>query len=286
MDIGIHLFHVSSASNRDLFALLRRIGHTPKDRRWRHVQRSDIGLQDTRFDQNKGLVLLDFVKRRPVGPGKVRSSGDVEAFDFQDGEEFGEETAAIFDVRRGWLVVQYNQHGVRIASIMDYLNLWDHDPESDFVYSAVLDDAAEARLRHKDFLRAAHIRVKLTNSVTAAMREQGDSLGTALVRAAQEASSTFIEVKLGKSHQQGRLDGGVLGLLRRLSALPDGDVSRLQVKSRAGENGEDEVIDLLKHRIRTRYSSRDLEIRSGRYTLDSRWRALLRVHTGWAQELG
>ena len=283
--ISIQLFELVSPSDRDLGALLDQIAHTPKQHRWRQLGSTELALLETKKDRSRGLVLLDFVKRRYVGPGKVRTDSELASFQFDREETFGEETSALIDLARGWLVVQYNHHGVRAASIAEYLNAYSHDPTSDWQVQAILDSQVEARLRRKTHVRAAQLTVKLTNTVTSAMRDEGESLGTALERAGRASEAAVMSVELKMSHEAGFLSRGVQALLRRLADVEDSSVKALRITAREGESGADETIDLLRHKIRTRYSSEDLEVEGGRYTLDSRWRALMRIHTGWAQNV-
>lgn len=285
--ISIHLFDLRSPSGRNLPDLTDQISHTAKQHRWRDIGGSDVALLETRRDRQRDLILLDFVKRRYVGPGKVKADSEVDSFDFERGENFGEETSAIFDVQRGWLVVQYNQHGVRAPSIAEYLNIYNHDAESDWQVDAKLDPAVEARLRRKSNVRSAQIKIRLSNQMTDLMREQGEGLGRALDRAGREAQAATLSVELSMSHNEGFLGQAVRSLVRRLSeaADVDGDVKQLRLVAREGEHGQDETIDLLRHKLKKRYSSDDLEVERGRYTLDSRWRALMRVHAGWIAEL-
>lgn len=286
--IGIHLFHLYSPSRRDISGLLSRIARTAKARRWRDVGAHHVGLQETQHHRQNNLWLLDFVKRRHVGPGRVRVDGEIDGFEFADGEDFGEETAALFDVRRGWLLVEFNQHGTRSSSIADYLNGFDHDPESDLLVEAVLDSAAEARLRRRQVISKVSLKVRTSPQITAMLRDEGGALGEALERAARGAQATYLDLELsvGRRHGEG-LGGNPLALLRRLAIEGDSrDVKKVRVTARSDEAGAAEVFDLLRHRVKNQYSSDDLEVVDGRYTQDSRWRALMRVHVGWAQEFG
>lgn len=283
--ISIHLFDLHSPSGQDFEALIDQIARTPKARRWRDLNGIELALLETRRDRQRGLILLDFVKRRYVGPGKVRADSELDSFEFQREETFGEETSAIYDVQRGWLVVQYNQHGVRAPSIAEYLNAYNHDAASDWQVEAKLDPTVEERVRRKSNVRSAQIKVRLSNQISAMMRDHGEGLGRALERAGREAQAATLSVDLSMSHDAGFLSQAVRSLARRLSAADEHDVKQVRLVAREGDAGQDEVIDLLRHRLKKRYSSDDLDVERGRYTLDSRWRALMRVHVGWVQEL-
>lgn len=284
--IGIHLFDLQSPSGRDITGLLRRIARIAKAERWRLVSSSQIGLQDTRFDAHRNLWLLDFVKRRPIGPGRVRVNGEIQGFDLADGEDFGEETAALFDPQRGWLMVEFNQHGARAGSIVEYLNGFDHDPESDLQVEARLDHEAEVRLGRQGIISKVALKIRTSPQISALLRQHGGGLGDALERAARGSDAEYLDIELSVGRRRNsRLAAAALALTRRLAQLADGhDVKKLRVSAKPDEAGHAEVFDLLRHRIKNQYSSDDLVVVGRRYTQDSRWRALLRVHAGWAQE--
>ena len=284
-NISIHLFDITSEGKRDMAALLGQIAKTTKLRRWRNVSGKEMALLESRHTSDSGLWLVDFVKRRQVGPGKLKADSELESFDFAHGEHFGEETAALIDVKRGWMATEYNQHGVRPPSMVEYFNVYSPDDIGDWQIAAKLDPKVEQRLAKKTSLRAAQMTVKLTDEVTSAMRQGDVSLGGALAKAGQEAKSAVMSINLTMSHSSGFLADNVMAMFRRLGAIDTGDVRQLKIRSRQGEFGEDEAFDLLEQRILVKYSSADLTVSGNRYTRDSRWRALLRLHAGWIQNL-
>lgn len=286
--ISVHLFRLSSESGRDMKHLLKRIDNTDKNKRWRHVGQHEVSLSEISFVARSGVYLLDFVKRREVGPGKVGVNSNIVPFDFAAGENFGEETSVLFDPENDWLLVQYNQHGVRSGSITSYLNLYEHDPKSDWLIDPVLDPNTEARLKAKTNVRAASMRFALNNRLTAELRESGVPLGSVLAELGESTGSATMEITLSKSRDPGFIDKSVRTLMRMLSRNHDDEdgVRQLELKARAAGDLKDETIDLLKHRIKAQYSSNDLIVLGGRYTVESRWIALQRLHRGWLEELG
>ncbi|MCU7371597.1 hypothetical protein PEC18_12240 [Paucibacter sp. O1-1] len=284
--ISVHLYEVSSATGRDLTGLIRGISHTPKARRWRKVSLHDMALMESQFDAENQLYLLDFVKRREVGPGKVRRDSDIEAFPFAAGENFGEETAALWDPARGWLALQFNQHGVRAGSIANYFNSYDHDPGNDWLVMPKLDDNAAAMLRRRPHVRAAHMKFSVTPALTEAMRDNGEAMGAALSAMSTEAGSAHVEVSFTMGHNNGFIDRSVGTMMRRLSQVfgQEDGLKSMQITAREQADSMDKVIDLLEHRVKGGFSDRELEIEGGRYTVRSRWHALRRLHAGWTQE--
>lgn len=237
-------------------------------------------------DPQTGLRMLDFVKRRDVGPGKLRQNGELEGFNFAEGERFGEETAALWDEDRGWLLVQFNLHGVRAGAIAGYLNSYDADPESDWQLVAKMDPRAEAELRQRPFIRAAAMKFRTSDVLHQAIRDGGAGLGDALSHLGPQAGSAHIEVKFSMGHAQGFLSpniGEMMQSLRRYMGKEDG-LTSMKIVARQAPDASDRAIDLLRHRIKAAYSSNELEVQDGRYTLKSRWHLLVRIHRGWAQE--
>lgn len=283
--ITVHLFDLFEVGALSLADLLKGIHKKPLDERWRPAGPHPIGLQEIKHDTRRRIHLLDFVKRRAIGPGRVRVAGNVESFNFDPGEEFGEETAALYDEQNQWLVVQYNQHGSRIGAIGDYLNQW--DPEATFMIEPKLSNDAEEQLLKRSQLRKLSFRVRASQTMLKTMRESGISLGEGLARMATSSGSQWIDVELSIRQRKGELSSEASGLLKLFaSRIDDDEVKRLQVKARTSVDGSEELIDFIKQRIAQKCDDRDLEVVNGRYTLESRWRALLRVHAGWLQQHG
>jgi hypothetical protein len=169
--------------------------------------------------------------------------------------------------------------------MVEYINLYEHDPECDWVATAKLDPEVDARLARMSHLRVAEIKVRMSPQVSREMRQHGAGLGDALAQASDSSNAATLAVELSMSRQPGFLRRGVGALCRRLAALDDPDVKIVKIKAREGDVGRDECIDLLEERVVAKYSSDDLEVHGSRYTQDSRWRALLRLHAGWRQQL-
>ncbi|MDR7295474.1 hypothetical protein J2X16_000795 [Pelomonas aquatica] len=284
--VKTHLFDFVSPSDRDLTAMLRRLRHTPKGNRWRSVFNHDMALLE--LQERNGVWLMDFVKRREVGPGKVRQNSDMEPFQFQNGETYGEETAALWDPQRRWMAVQFNQHGVRGGSIANYLNDYDADPHSDWVLAAKLDAEAANALRRRPLLRKARLKFTVNQHLTQSMRESGTALGAAMSQVGEQSGTATVDIELNMSHDAGFLDGTVGRFLRWVGNHADESdgLRAMQIKGREEVDGEDKIIDLLHQRIKGDFDSRELQVESGRYTVQSRWNMLLRQHAGWCAEYG
>jgi len=190
--IGIHLFHLESKI--DVSGLINRIALLEKNTRWRDVSNSTIGLQTIRHDKSNGLFFLDFVKRRHVGPGRVHVNGEISNFEFKDGEDYGEETAAIYAPEVGWLMVQFNQHGPRAGSIAGYLNILSKSSESDITIEAAIDGNAAKNLKSRPILRKIDFRLKTSPVMLAAMRESGEPLISSLENVARNGGTSYIDV--------------------------------------------------------------------------------------------
>lgn len=285
--ISVHLYDLRSESRRDIAPLMQRISFTRKSERWRKLSNgTEVALLDLKRDRNNPAVwLCDFVKRRDVGPGKIRSDSEIDDFAFDVDEYFGEETGAILNLERGWLGAQWNLHGVRAQSMIEYLNEYDHDPESDWVITPKLDPSLEAKLVRKKHLRTAEIKVVASDAMTAELRRSNIPLASALEHAARASKSATISVQMSMSHDAGFLSGDVMRLARTLSEMRSDDVKSVRIRGRDEEFGRDEELDLLEERVVAKFSTRDLEIRHCRYTLASRQRALLALHAGWLAAL-
>lgn len=285
--VSVHLYDLRSESGRDLDAFLQRVAHTPKANRWRQLSN---GLNVAMLDLRRAgggrphVWICDFVTERRVGPGKIRRDSEIESFDFADGEAFGEETGAIFDLEHGWFGAQWNLHGVRAQSMIEYVNSYDHDPESDWEATPKIDPNLEEMLLRRSNLRLAKIKFRITPAITRTLRNSGLALASALSRAGTESHAVTLSVELNMSHNDGFLNRDVFALIREL-ATQDADVMKLEVRGREGEFGQDETLNVLEQRIVSKFDTTHLEVMNCRFTLRSRQHALLGVHAGWLATL-
>lgn len=285
--ISVHLYDLRSESGRDLNAFLQRVTHTPKANRWRQLPSGhNVAMLDLRRGgaSRPNVWICDFVTERTVGPGKIRRDSEIESFDFDTGEAFGEETGAIFDLENGWFGAQWNLHGVRAQSMIEYINTYEHDPDSDWVATPKIDPNLEETLLRKSNLRVARIKFRMTPAINSTLRKSGLGLGSALARTAAESHAVTLSVELNMSHNDGFLNRDVFALIREL-ATEDSDVLKLEVRGREGEVGQDETLNVLEQRIVSKFDTAHLEITNCRFTLRSRQQALLGVHGGWVTTL-
>lgn len=283
--IAVHLFRVNEAAGGEFINAVHTINSLPLEERWRTIGIHEMSLHTVQRRGRSGPYLLDFVKKRDVGPGKVSRRTEVQAIGLEEGEDFGEETAALYDVDRGWLAIQYNQHGVRSGSIEHYLQLFRLIPESLWSLDIYLDPSARRRYELRPNIQSATITARMTTEVKETLEEDGNSLANTLAEINDESAATTISITLSRSKKQGSLGGKVRALLNTMSQLgKERGVSTLEVRAHADGELRDDVINLLKHRVKDSIDCASLDVVGKRYTQDSRFDALIRINEKWRHE--
>jgi aryl carrier-like protein len=254
------------------------------DKRWRN----DIRLEQVvKMPKNPSLGLpdfyqLDFAKKREVGPGKLGNAIPVSGIQMQKGEDFGEETAAIYVPSKKWLLVLNNQAGIGPTRMSEYFNAVDPGSSRHFAYSANprLDPTILNRLRGMSNLTSLNI----TATVDALDATQ-DKVGLAVAMATRPLKAERISITLGAN--KGRARGSflnnktVMTLVRKLRGQGS-DVTVLKIKGEDPTTGKkDQVIDLLEHKIKRQFNADELKVIDHRYTIQSRWDLLSRALRGW-----
>lgn len=143
----VHLYQILTADkSKPIEQLLEEVQDWPLESRLRSINNRDMRLDHVERAAN-GLWMLDFtVLRFDNGPGRASKHSPLRDFDLQEGEGFGEGTAAIYDSASGYIALQYNHYGARSAAICAYLSTLDDKP-SGYEFRISLNDTALARLR-------------------------------------------------------------------------------------------------------------------------------------------
>lgn len=284
--VTIGLFDVSQGEHTPrLSHTIEIINELPLAQRWR----GDIRLDEIaeRTVEGSRVYMLDFAKRRDIGPGRLTQGRAIQPIAMSREEAFGEETAAMYVPRRKWLLLLQNQAGIGPNRLMGYFNAVDPG-------NAQLDYSAEPRLDAEAVAKLERMRHVSTVEVTAtldALNGASRQLGRPLAEAARPSGAQRISFTLMANvpYKRGRfLDvGPIRGLLQGLRAETGGEVderspvSRLRVKGEDPDGDRDMVVDLIKHRVRRRYREEELEIVDRRFTIESRWRLLERTFRAW-----
>lgn len=262
----------------DLAGRVRRIGY------------HDIRLEQLVAPQSAGnptpYWLLDFVKlRMDHGPGKVGPNTPIEGFPLGQNEGFGEETAAIFDPVRNYMLVQYNHHGVRGPTIERYFNHYDDQMVEQFNLQIKLDDTSDAKLAQKQFITKLSVKIA-PGKMTAAHRHNNVSLERALALNDDQHGNT-VEFTLAASRGQCLANGPIHRMLDALRAWRQADqdqdsvvLDQFEVEAKANLADRAEKIDMLLPALQAQVDGIVMGA-DRRYTVRSRWDALLRARNGW-----
>lgn len=283
----IHAYKVEATNGSvALESVLRQI-ETEQSLRNRIRLVNHVELRVESIAEKDGLWLIDFVRiRTSHGPGKVGRDSEVEGFEFDDEEGFGEETAVLFDPKTGYILIQYNHHGVRAGSIADYLSAFQVTDSNLYTFKPKYDEDVERRLLNQGITRKITFALDVTR-----MSEQDRQRGVTLSDAIDYGRNTGadkIKVEISvqgdrsKSLTQKALDG--LAALRKIYGQNPDAVTKLEVSGKESHDSITEVLDLITHRLSIEFN--DLILGSDlRFPREERWNALIRARNGWNQVL-
>lgn len=239
------------------------------------------------IEQQNGLWLMDFVRiRSSHGPGKVGRDSEVEGFEFDEEEGFGEETAALYDPESGYILVQYNHFGVRAGAIADYLSAYDGAENNLYTFKPKYDEDVERRLLNHGITRRISFSLDVTR-MSDQDRQRGRPLSEAIEYGRQNGADKIkveilVQGERSRSLAQGALDS--LSALRSIIGQNPDAVTKLEVSGKENQDSVTEVLDLIAHRLSIEFN--DLVLGADlRYPRNERWRALIRAKNGWRQVL-
>ncbi|WP_291517509.1 DUF6731 family protein [Acidovorax sp.] len=288
--VTVNLFDVgwTERKTQKLSATLEEFAQLPIEDRWR----GDIRLDRVeRVAGDAALPVdafhLDFAKSRDIGPGKISPHAVISDVGLRREEFFGEETAAIYIPKKRWLCVLHNQYGTGPSRIAEYLNAL--DPGSNnrrFDYEVVPKIDARALQRMQGMKHLSEVTVSAN---VGAFEDANDDVGESVKEAATAARAMRLHLKLvaNPAHKRGGfLDLGVVRkLVDSMLKQPD-DVDRLEVKGGGGAAEEkDQMINLLKHKIRKQFPDTSLIVANHRYTFESKIHLLRSPCRMWIDSL-
>jgi hypothetical protein len=283
----IHAYKVDSFDgSRTLQDVLLQIESEPSLReRIRLI--NQVELRAESVSQKDGLWLMDFVRiRTSNGPGKVGRDSEVEGFEFDEEEGFGEETAALYDPASGYILVEYNHFGVRAGAIADYLSAYDGTETSLYTFKPKYDEDVERRLLNHGITRKISFCLDITR-MSEQDRQRGRALSEAIDYGRQNGADKIkVEISVQGERQRSLAKNALDGLSALRSILgqnPDA-ITKLEVSGKENQDSVTEVLDLIAHRLSIEFN--DLVLGADlRYPRDERWRALVRAKNGWRQIL-
>lgn len=287
--VNVNLFDVSwdEDSTQWLTETLLEYSRLPMQGRWRDDLRlENIDVCDADETVPSRYFVLNFVKKRPIGPGRVAAGVPVADIGLNVGEEFGEETAALYLPSQRWLLVLHNQYGVGPSRMAEYFNALDPgNAARHFSYRTApcIDRQAIRRMEQMRNFTS----VEVIASV-GAFDNSGAEVGESVQEAAQAARAMRVSLKFEANEVRRKGNSLNFNEMTRLigSLLNRGeDVRKLEVKGAENAETADQIVDLIEHKIRARRNASELVVANHRYTFASKKSLLQRVCRGWMNTL-
>lgn len=251
----------------------------PLDQRWRN----DIRLDDVnRYNYlGEDVILLNFSKKRDIGPGKVKDDQPVIGVKLGQGYSFSEETTGLLHLRTKTIILINNFYGIGINRITEYFNAV--EPGNNQIF---LNFYGEPRLNptaYAQFKKMKSIDKIIVSANIDALTEDQHDAGVSMGRATKSLGGRKIhfEISANEGRKRNRVmkHGPVMSLLKKLRRHDEDEVSVLKVKGQVGDR--DKMIDLIKQKMTQKFPAKDLIVVDNKYTLLSKKSLLERTFTGW-----
>lgn len=283
----VHAFKVERTNESELLEnVLRQIERQDNLRgRIRTINQTELRAEVV--EERDQIWLIDFVRiRTDHGPGRVSRDTEVEGFDFDEEEGFGEETGALFDPETGYILIQYNHFGVRAGVIADYLSAFNETVNNLYTFKPKYDEDVERKLLNQDITRKVAFTIDVSR-MSEQDRQRGQCLSEAISYGREVGADKIkVEISVSGDRSKGLAEKareGISALRSILGQNPDA-VTRLEVSGRENRDSVTEVLDLIGHRLSVDFN--DLRVGGDlRYPREERWQALIRAKNGWNRVL-
>ena len=170
----------------------------------KHVS-SKLRRMDEYWEEDN-LLFMNFTTFNYVGPNRVKVGGQSQSFSMANDEYFGEETALLYDMDRGSLLVEQTQKGMGPGSVAKYFEIFAGQGATYEVFP-VVDKEIAARLRRYRIFRRLRVRV-LLDPVNKYDQDEGTSLITAFGERF-DAKVMDLDINLGRI-RKGTLSPGFI----------------------------------------------------------------------------
>jgi hypothetical protein len=251
----------------------------------------DNRMEDLIFEDHDGAecVLVNFAKlRMNHGPGKASRNSPTTGIEMDDGFGFSEETAALFDLTHGHVIIEYNHHGARWTAMGEYLDRIQPTAGNQFELLPCLDH--DAALRFSRLTIVSRVEAKIAPIFLSEDDKQHLPSIKGVLDFAEMAEAPVISVALGGlqgqkvslSDELKRTINGILALVSRqqrsegATAKP---VGALKVSGKENQHMATQMLDLVNGRV---FGEHTLTAGTDkRFAMEDRWQALRSDHLTW-----
>ena len=195
---------------------------------------------------------LRFGSIRRSGFPQVEQGGALSQLDLSPDAGLAEQVHVIF-FPQAIVGAEFNFYGPRVTRLAAYLRAKVPNLPERLEFQPLLRPDVAAQLEHLRDVRL--LRLRIHASYAARVAEADRSLGAAFRAAQRAGGGEEIEIVIRpRAYSRGTLAGRLLGVVRRLVALPDlrTEVAHFSIKGLNGQTNEVDVVDLLSDQLATR----------------------------------
>jgi len=286
--VTINLFDVGydQARTPRLSDTIREFEKIDLEDRWRNEIRLE-SIQTYPADDivKSKYYILDFSKKRQIGPGRFGPKTPLKDVHLAEDEAFGEETTALYLPKEKWMMILHSQYGIGPARMAEYFNLLNlNGPITDYTITPKIDRLALKRMQDMKSLTSVEVVANV-----GAFEQVDGKIAESAEEAAQEAKAMRLSIKLDANTAWKRGNSlnveSVKKLLLDLLKKSD-DVQALRIKGSSDEAEKiDQTINLLEQKINAKRNASELKVVNHRYTHASKVDLLKRVCRGWTDTL-
>ncbi len=232
------------------------------------------------YEKKGKLFFMDIAKLRDAhGPGKAKKNKLTEGIPMEEGSDFSELTAALYDQESQRIIVQYNHSGARGGAIASYFSKFD---TGKYKFEPELDEEVMAKFLKMEYTSKIEIKVA-PSKITEADLKEGVALGTA-IQYNEEIGSNVMMLTLHRDRESSGWLGFATKLVKKMigsirKGKKRGFLKAVHVTGKESLDAVSETLDLLNHRLVD-----EIEIEfdnTKRYPVQKRWQALRSSFNEW-----
>ena len=245
--------------------------------RVQHVGNNDMKLEQI-VKKAKGIFIMDFCKHRDSGPGRAKKDRAIQSFDLDDDEAFGEMTAALYDSKTHFIVIQYNHYGPRSGSIGKYLSYFGDYPSVKL--KPRLKDNILEEIDRKQYVKE----LLFEYSAAALTKEHREKMGmTNVLNKLESTIDDIAGVKIILKAKRTKTGKAASFMKRILGIIEEQDDAIKSAGIKGSETPEDkaEFLNILNATIYEEREGLERDENKQMYSFESRSRLLMESFNSW-----
>ena len=237
-------------------------------------------------ESDSKMFLMDFCKHRASGPGRAKKDEKIKGFDLGEDEAFGEMTAALYDPKTHFIIIQYNHYGPRAGAIADYLSSFNNGSNGPFLFQPRLRNDVLAEIDKKQYNHLLSFALSPANLTEAHKNKLGMGIiidNLAILGGNIGEIQITLKKKRGKYGKMENQKSFLRGIYEIFQSDSQDAIKSAKVSGSMTPEDAPEILDILNAKIFQEFDGLIVDKKTKLYSFNSRCKLLIKAFKIWKE---